>query len=129
VDDPLPPPEHNFGRVPVVHSARPFWDEKYGVHAGRGRVEDANGGVLEAAGHREAGVLAGAPAATAVALGERADEPHEHIHMPNPSFWPLVTALGLFCLASGLIFGLWLSVVGLAVIFVGVNAWAFEPAG
>ena len=62
-----------------------------------------------------------------MAVDEHAEP--EHIHMPNPSYWPMVIAFGLFCMASGLIFGLPISIIGVAVIFIGVNGWAFEPAG
>jgi cytochrome c oxidase subunit I len=126
---PSPPPEHNFDHIPVVHSSRPLWDLKYGAHDDHGPVAPGGGGALVAAGHHGAEAHAHAPAATAVAVAEHADEPHEHIHMPNPSYWPLVTSFGIFCLAAGLIFGLWISFVGVAVIFIGVNGWSFEPAG
>jgi cytochrome c oxidase subunit 1 len=126
---PSPPPEHNFDRIPHVFSARPLWDEKYGVEVGHGHGHDDGGVLVPAGGHAtEHASAVHAPAATAVAVAEQEAAP-EHIHMPNPSYWPLVTAFGIFCLASGLIFGLWISAVGLAIILVGVNAWSFEPAG
>ncbi len=49
------------------------------------------------------------------------------VKLPNPSIWPLVTALGLGMLASGFIYGFWLSFVGIPFIFIGVYAWAFQP--
>jgi hypothetical protein len=48
--------------------------------------------------------------------------------MPNPSFWPLVTALGLMVMMSGLIFGWWLGIPGFLMFIVGAFAWCFEPA-
>jgi cytochrome c oxidase subunit 1 len=128
---PSPPPEHNFDRIPHVFSARPLWDEKYGVQVGHGPGHDHDGGVLVPAGGHAAEhvTTVGAPAATAVAVAEHHDAEPEHIHMPNPSYWPMVIAFGLFFLAAGLIYGLPISFVGLAVIFIGVNGWAFEPAG
>jgi len=50
------------------------------------------------------------------------------IHMPNPSYWPLVTALGLMVMMSGLIFGWWLGIPGFVMFIVGAFAWSFEPA-
>jgi cytochrome c oxidase subunit 1 len=50
------------------------------------------------------------------------------IHMPNPSFWPLVTALGLMVMMSGLIFGWWLGIPGFITFIVGAFSWSFEPA-
>ncbi|MDQ3136061.1 MAG: cytochrome c oxidase subunit I [Gemmatimonadota bacterium] len=55
------------------------------------------------------------------------------IHLPNPSYWPLVSAIGLTVLMVGLmagsLVGPWGVVAGLSVLFIGVFNWAFEPAG
>ncbi len=55
------------------------------------------------------------------------------IHLPNPSYWPLVSAIGLMVLMVGLmaasLVGPWGVVAGLSVLFIGVFNWAFEPAG
>jgi cytochrome c oxidase subunit 1 len=50
------------------------------------------------------------------------------IHMPKPSFWPAVTALGLMLMMSGLIFGWFLGAPGFAMFMIGAFSWAFEPA-
>ncbi len=50
------------------------------------------------------------------------------IHMPNPSFWPLLTALGLMLMMSGLIFGWWLAIPGFILFMVSAFSWSFEPA-
>jgi cytochrome c oxidase subunit 1 len=50
------------------------------------------------------------------------------IHMPKPSFWPAVTALGLTLMMSGLIFGWFLGIPGFVMFMVGAFSWAFEPA-
>jgi cytochrome c oxidase subunit 1 len=50
------------------------------------------------------------------------------IHMPKPSYWPAVTALGLMIMMSGLIFGWILGAPGFLMFIVGAFAWAFEPA-
>ncbi len=51
------------------------------------------------------------------------------IHMPNPSFFPLITALGLTLGAAGLVYGIPLSIVGLLYLFVGIGGWCLEPTG
>ena len=55
------------------------------------------------------------------------------IHMPNPSYWPLVTALGLSSMMTGLMLihhlGPWGILAGGAILLFGVFNWAFEPAG
>jgi len=57
----------------------------------------------------------------------------EGIHLPNPSIWPLVAAVGLTGVMVGVmtlhIVGPWGVVVGLSILFFGVYNWAFEPAG
>ncbi|MCS7001352.1 MAG: hypothetical protein NZ518_00745 [Dehalococcoidia bacterium] len=62
-----------------------------------------------------------------------------HIHMPNRSYWPVVTALGLVVLASGVIVindpnvfegvaGLVVTVIGALILITGMYSWALEPA-
>ncbi|MCX6023697.1 MAG: cytochrome c oxidase subunit I [Chloroflexi bacterium] len=100
---PSPPPEYNFAVIPTVTSARSFWDEKYPetVHHGR---------------HRPAA----APAAVEIPAS---------VHMPNPSYWPLVTGFGVALMFGGLIVGPALSAVGALIIIVGITGWSLEPAG
>ena len=103
-----PPPVYNFARIPVVASRRPFWDQKYG---GVGVHEPVHGGSNEGHGH--------------------GDEHAEHIHMPNPSYFPVIVAVGILMLAAGLMIPPFpvVSALGLLVMFVGIYGWAFEPAG
>jgi hypothetical protein len=57
-----------------------------------------------------------------------AADDHEHgIHLPDPSIYPMITAVGLTLLAAGFIWGLWLSGIGVLLILFGVYAWCFEP--
>ncbi|MFM8266712.1 MAG: cytochrome c oxidase subunit 4, partial [Ilumatobacteraceae bacterium] len=51
-----------------------------------------------------------------------------HIHLPSPSYWPIVLALGLPIIAYGVIFNLILSVVGTAIILLAMFGWALEPS-
>jgi cytochrome c oxidase subunit I len=55
------------------------------------------------------------------------------IHLPNPSFWPLVAAIGLAGVMVGLMtshhVGPWGIIAGLSILFFAVYNWAFEPAG
>jgi heme/copper-type cytochrome/quinol oxidase subunit 1 len=51
------------------------------------------------------------------------------IHMPNNSFWPAVSALGMSMLMSGIVFGWFVGIPGLILMLVGFYSWAFEPAG
>ncbi len=52
------------------------------------------------------------------------------VHMPNPSWWPLVTSTGIALFFVGLLLGVSLPVIllGGATVLVGIYGWAFEPA-
>jgi cytochrome c oxidase subunit 1 len=93
----------------VVRARDPFWHEKY--------AEDAEGRPLP--------VVAGA----ANGHGEAHDEHDGHnIHMPSPSYYPLIAAIGMPIMAAGFIYDYALVAVGAAVLFFGIYGWALEPA-
>ena len=48
-------------------------------------------------------------------------------HLPAPSYWPLVLALGLPLIGYGLIFNLVLAAIGGATVLAGFVGWALEP--
>jgi cytochrome c oxidase subunit 1 len=113
---PSPPPHYNFGQIPQVHSLDDFWHQKY--------REDAEGNVLPA--------MAGAALATEVAHGGDGDgheeDHHGDIHMPSPSFMPLIAAIGIPIMGIGFIYDYALVPVGATLLIVGVYGWALEPA-
>jgi cytochrome c oxidase subunit 1 len=55
------------------------------------------------------------------------------IHLPNPSYWPAVTALGVTAVFVALMLightGAWGLIAAGLLLFFGVYRWAFEPAG
>lgn len=52
------------------------------------------------------------------------------IHLPNPSYWPLVTAIGVSVTLIGFMAGgVVVNLIGVAILFFGAFRWAFEPAG
>ena len=97
---PSPPPEYNFARIPVVHSNEPFWDQK----------------------HPE--LKHDAPAIA----GGADEEAEESIHMPNPSYWPIVVGFGTALAAGLVIVNPWLAVIGAVIGTLGIYGWIFEPA-
>jgi cytochrome c oxidase subunit I len=104
-----PPPEYNFAEIPVVEHRDEFWHRKY--------TEDDEGRLVK--------LPAGAAVETAPAAPA---EPHR-IHMPSPSYWPFVLALGLPIIGYGFVFKLyWLLAIGALIAFFGLNAWTIEPA-
>jgi len=55
------------------------------------------------------------------------------IHLPHPSYWPPVAAVGVAGLMVGVLLephvGPWGIIAGALILFIGVFNWAFEPAG
>jgi cytochrome c oxidase subunit 1 len=102
-----PPPEHNFDEIPVVHALDELWHRKY-AQTREGRVVPVPSGGSGEAGHEGGGGHA--------------------IHLPGPSYYPLLSALGLPILAYGLIFNWWLVAAGAAVILIGLYGWILEPS-
>ena len=100
---PSPVPEHNFDTVPQVHSRDDWWHAKY--------AENDEGAVVRVATAQEA-------AQTGEATG---------VHLPSPSFWPLAVALGLPLIGYGLIFNLWLALIGALLTVASLYSWAMEP--
>ncbi|MEU8032442.1 cytochrome c oxidase subunit 4 [Streptomyces sp. NPDC049099] len=47
---------------------------------------------------------------------------------PDESLWPIVTALGFALTATGVVFGLWLFLIGLGVLARGVFGMVFQYA-
>jgi cytochrome c oxidase subunit 1 len=120
---PSPPPEYNFKDVPLVTSRDELWHRKY--------TEDDKGRSVRREDD-EAQRLLAAVGTQALATGDDNDGEHgegEHIHMPSPSYWPLLTALGMPILCYGMIYKTWVvAISGGLWIFASLFAWALEPA-
>src|SRR5919109_227874 len=106
-----PPPVHNFDEIPTIHALDDFWHRKYVEDERTGRLVPAQSG--GAISHEEVPAVA-----------------HGHaIHLPSPSFWPLIAAFGLPVIGYGVVFESWLlGAVGAAIAFVGLFGWAMEPS-
>jgi cytochrome c oxidase subunit I len=98
-----PTPEHNFDEVPTVTHLDEFWHRKY--------QEGEDGKVRRVATGEE---LAQAGDGTGV-------------HLPSPSYWPLVVCLSFPLIAYGLLYTLWLTLIGVVVLLTGIYGWAIEP--
>ncbi|HZO75881.1 MAG TPA: BON domain-containing protein [Ktedonobacteraceae bacterium] len=57
------------------------------------------------------------------------EEAAHHVHLPNPSFWPLILSVAILVTMAGLL-SLpdipWLSIIGTPFILVGIMGWALE---
>ncbi len=82
---PSPPPVYNFARIPTVHARDDFWLQKYG---------DGHGG--KAAG-RPAPVTKAEIAA---------------IHMPPPSYWPILLGASLVFMVGGALISIYQVILG-----------------
>ncbi len=107
---PNPTPHYNFLEIPVVKERDDFWHHKY--------AEDESG--------RAVAVVAGGAEQEAKEAEHGHDE-HAEPHMPKPSFWPLVAAVGIPLIAYGLMFQWALAGIGGLVLLVGIYGWALEP--
>jgi cytochrome c oxidase subunit 1 len=95
---PSPPPEYNFATIPTVYERDAFWAQK--------RRQTHHG----------------------VPVGGGSGEEVTHdIHLPQPSYWPLVVSVGLLIFGFGLIYSVPVTVVGAFIGLVGVYAWSLEP--
>ncbi len=98
-----PPPEYNFEQIPTVHGRDPFWTQK------RERV------------------------VTVPVAGGSGEEGENSVHLPQPSYWPVVSAIGLFIASYGVLysatsnFGLAAAALGGAVTMISVYAWSLGP--
>jgi cytochrome c oxidase subunit 1 len=101
---PNPPPVHNFDEIPVITRLDEFWYRKY--------REDAEGRLVRVANADE---ICDPGTAT-------------DVHLPAPSYWPIVLAIGVMILGYGIIFQLGLAALGGVVIFIAAFGWALEPA-
>jgi len=106
---PSPPPVHNFDEIPVVEHVDDFWHRKYATNED-GRAVRIDGGV----GGTEPG-----------------DGGHEEdMHMPSPSYYPIVAAFGVIVTGYGLVYvpGGWVAVgVGGLITLWGFFGWSLEP--
>jgi cytochrome c oxidase subunit I len=105
-----PPKEHNFDVIPTVHHLDEFFHRKY---------EDVGEGE-----HHEFRKIATAEEL----IAEQEANADAHIHMPSPSYWPLVIAFALPIMAYGIVYTRWLVPIGFAIALLGIYGWAMEPA-
>jgi cytochrome c oxidase subunit 1 len=129
-----PPPPYNFDEVPIVRSLDPFWHEKYAEgEDGRLAPVVAGGAGGEDRATERAGMAADSPE-----YGDEASEADGHdqdghggghgIHMPSPSYFPIIAAAGIPIIAYGLLYSTILVVDGVLTLLLGLYGWAIEPS-
>ncbi|HJU80514.1 MAG TPA: cytochrome c oxidase subunit I [Acidimicrobiia bacterium] len=111
---PNPTPAFNFAEVPIVHGLDEFWHQKY--------TEDKTGRPIRKPEADE----------QITRLEEIGLNPPEPVHLPNPSYFPVVMAMGLPLIAYGIIFhrsiaGKALIVLGVVIALAALIGWGSEP--
>lgn len=48
------------------------------------------------------------------------------IHLPSPSYWPIILAFGLTLISSGVIWGFFISILGVIVLLISIAGWTLE---
>ncbi|MEO6627638.1 MAG: cytochrome c oxidase subunit I [Aquihabitans sp.] len=99
-----PAPAHNFDVIPTVLRLDDFWHRKYG--------EDEHGRLVRIAATEDV-----------LQRGDATD-----VHLPSPSYWPIVMAFGMPFIAWGLIFNMWLCVLGGICVVAAIYGWLMEPS-
>jgi cytochrome c oxidase subunit 1 len=103
-----PPAHYNFAEIPTVHHRDELWHRKYAEDEEGKPVPVVAGAQEHADGHEE--------------------EEHHDIHMPDPSYFPMVASAGMPLIGYGLIFGMWpVAVLGALVTLGGLFGWSLEP--
>jgi cytochrome c oxidase subunit I len=102
---PVPVPEYNFAEVPEIHALDDFWHRKY--------TEDKAGRLIR----RDDAPDVDAPP----------DVDPSTIHLPSPSYFPIMAAFGLPVIAYGLIYAWPAAIVGALIVLGGLYGWALEP--
>ena len=95
-----PPTANNFAKIPTIHGRRPAWDMKRKPALQTASEPPEPSSSVEAAGNDLA---------------------------KERSFYPTLLALGLMVASYGLIYTVWLSILGLAIAFIGIIGWVNEP--
>jgi len=105
-----PPKVHNFDRTPTVHALDEVFHRKYEDVGEDGEHNYVRRSTLEEI------------------VAEEEAKGDAHVHLPAPSYWPLVLAFAIPIMAYGVIYTTWLIVLGAAVAVAAMFGWALEPA-
>ncbi|MFM7338018.1 MAG: cytochrome c oxidase subunit I [Actinomycetota bacterium] len=103
-----PPKEHNFDVIPTVHHLDEFFHRKY-------EEDEATHTMKQITTAEEL-------------MAEQERNADKHIHMPSPSYWPIVLAFGLPVITFGLIYSHLISVVGGVIVMFAAFGWALESS-
>ncbi len=99
---PSPTPEFNYDPIPTIDRVDDFWYRKYGEVDGKlVRIAETEDIVQNSDG--------------------------KGVHLPSPSYWPIVLAFGLPIIGYGLLYTWWLCLIGGLIVAVAIYGWVLEP--
>ncbi len=99
-----PTPTHNFDHTPVITHRDEFWYRKYGETDDQRLVKIAEAEQVAQTGHRT------------------------DVHLPSPSYWPILLCVSFPLIGYGLIFNLGFAFAGAFVLVLAIYGLALEPA-
>lgn len=99
-----PTPAHNFDFDPVVAYQDDWWHRKW--------AKDENGRIVRIAYPEDI----------------YQDGSNTNVHLPSPSYWPLVLSFSLPILGYAIIYSYWLLIPFVVLFLSGFVGWALEPA-
>ena len=99
-----PTPTHNFDHTPVITHRDEFWYRKYGETDDQRLVKIAEAEEVAQTGHRT------------------------DVHLPSPSYWPILLCVSFPLIGYGLIFNLGFAFAGAFVLVLSIYGLALEPA-
>ncbi len=103
-----PPKEHNFDVIPTVHHLDEFFHRKY--------EEDPESHTMRQIATAEE------------IMAEQERNADKHIHMPSPSYWPIVVAFSVLVITFGMIFSYLIAAIGGVTLLFASFGWALEPS-
>ena len=99
-----PTPTHNFDHTPVITHRDEFWYRKYGETDDQRLAKIADAEQVAQTGHRT------------------------DVHLPSPSYWPILLCVSFPLIGYGLIFNLGFAFAGAFVLVLSIYGLALEPA-
>jgi len=136
---PSPTPHYNFAEIPTVTSVDDFWHKKY-EEDDKGRMVRRASTEMAVAETRTG--VDEAPVDDAHVSEVHAEEDHDRdghddghgIHLPSPSYFPILAALSLPVMSYGMLYGsdggqnYLIAVLGGIILFAALYGWGMEPS-
>ncbi len=112
---PSPVPAYNFIESPQVHAVDDWWHRKY--------TEDEDGRMQRLDDYDKA-----------KASAEERLKPGQSVHLPSPSYYPIIGAAAIFLAMYGVVYGrsaganYAITALGVLILVCTIIAWALEPS-